>query len=415
MFKDYQKYLSTSLKVYLFVLIIIFILKIVGLDYFGIDIDNPIIASIASKFENPFVKDALYLLILVFYQYLMMSIIFKDNSLKLKVFMLIMIPFTYGIQILKGIIINYSSFYFLLEIAYLYLVCIIYQCIVLKFKINKTMNKRFIITIILNLLFEFISMITRYKYAIYVENIIAVLLLDLDYLMLLLIAQKIVITKGDVKLCIFQQEAGSSLLKKINLKKSLQRLLKNYQSNIEAFKKKKKEEKLTIIIFSILSLIWNCLTLVLVFIMAMVNDTPIECIFIISSFWLSKHSFGEPFHFDSMIVCFIVSNLTYYILNRITTPLGISIFIPILLGVGLSYVTSKFVKKTYKPLYRGMPKELFEETILKVVDKDSEKYNICYEFYIDKKSDLSLSYKYNYSVAGIRKIKDRINDKIKRL
>ena len=116
-----------------------------------------------------------------------------------------------------------------------------------------------------------------------------------------------------------------------------------------------------------------------------------------------------------MMICFIVSNLTYYFLNRVTTPLGISIIIPILLGVGLSYVTSKFVKKTYKPLYRGMPKDLFEETILQVTEKDSDKYNICYEFYIDKKSDLSLSYKYNYTVSGIRKIKDRINEKIKRL
>ena len=116
-----------------------------------------------------------------------------------------------------------------------------------------------------------------------------------------------------------------------------------------------------------------------------------------------------------MAICFIVSNLTYYFLNRITTPLGISILIPILLGVGLSYFTSKFVKKSYKPLYRGMPKDLFEETILKIVDKDSDKYKICYEFYIDKKRDLSLSYKYNYSVSGIRKIRDRINNKIKRL
>ncbi|MBQ7094469.1 MAG: hypothetical protein IJN84_08135, partial [Clostridia bacterium] len=99
----------------------------------------------------------------------------------------------------------------------------------------------------------------------------------------------------------------------------------------------------------------------------------------------------------------------------ITTPLGISIVIPIMLGVGLSYVTSKLVKKTYKPLYRGMPRELFEETILKVTDKNSMKYKICYDFYINKKSIISLALKYNYTESGIRKIKDRINDKIKRL
>ena len=190
---------------------------------------------------------------------------------------------------------------------------------------------------------------------------------------------------------------------------------KRFQNNLSDFKLKSKTEKITIIIYFILSLIWNTLSVIVVLLVAMINDTFIECIFILTSFWLSKRSFGKAFHFDSMMVCFIVSNLTYFFLNRITTPLGISIFIPILLGVGLSYVTSKFVKKAYKPLYRGMPKDLFEETILQVTEKDSDKYKICYEFYVDKKSDLSLSYKYNYSVPGIRKIRNRINDKIKRL
>ena len=48
-------------------------------------------------------------------------------------------------------------------------------------------------------------------------------------------------------------------------------------------------------------------------------------------------------------------------------------------------------------------------------EKDNIKYKICYEFYIDRISDVSLAFKYNYSVAGIRKIKDRINKKIKEL
>jgi hypothetical protein len=116
-----------------------------------------------------------------------------------------------------------------------------------------------------------------------------------------------------------------------------------------------------------------------------------------------------------MAQCFIVSNLTYYFLNRITTPIGISVLIPIMLGVGLSYFTSKLVKKMYKPLYKGMPEDLFEETILKVADKDSDKYKICYDYFINKENALYLSGKYAYSEAGIRKIVNRINDKIKRL
>ena len=116
-----------------------------------------------------------------------------------------------------------------------------------------------------------------------------------------------------------------------------------------------------------------------------------------------------------MFQCFIISNATYYVLNRITTPLGISIIVPIMLGVGLSYITSKFTKKLYKPLYRGMPKELFDESILKVEDKGSIKYNICYEYYIEKKMAINLSMKYHYSEAGIRKILKIINKKIKEL
>ena len=34
---------------------------------------------------------------------------------------------------------------------------------------------------------------------------------------------------------------------------------------------------------------------------------------------------------------------------------------------------------------------------------------------MNKKSIISLAMKYNYTEAGIRKIKDRVNDKIKRL
>ena len=47
MFKDYDKYLKVSLKVYLFVLIIIFIMKMVGIDYFGIEVNSPTLVKIS--------------------------------------------------------------------------------------------------------------------------------------------------------------------------------------------------------------------------------------------------------------------------------------------------------------------------------------------------------------------------------
>lgn len=206
-------------------------------------------------------------------------------------------------------------------------------------------------------------------------------------------------------------EVGYSSLKQINLKQLQTKL----QEKLLSFKKLDKVSRITFIIYFILTMFWNILSFVIVLLVAKLNDTFIECIFILTSFWLSKRVFGKAFHLQSMTQCFIVSNLTYYFLNRITTPLGISILIPIMLGVGLSYFTSKLVKKTYKPLYKGMSKELFEETILKVVDKDSDKYKICYDYFINKKNALYLAGKYNYTEAGIRKIKDRVNNKIKEL
>ena len=401
MFKDYKKYLETSIKVYLFVLIIIFILKIVGLDYFGLDINNPVIIKVDHLFTKYHLVDIWYSITLYINIYFIMSIAANDISMKMKIKCLVILIIFVLIQLLTAKF-NLTNYKFLFEI--------IVFLVALRFK----NIKRFIFVYLFNCIYQIISLVTRVGYvSLKIDSFVYQFLMQLDFLILLIISHKIYFSKGGINLC--GVEVYSSSLKKINLKKSLQKLQKNLQNSREAFKKQSKQEKLTIIIFTILSLIWNTLSVLVVLVVAKINHTLIECIFILTSFWLSKKSFGKPFHFDSMVICFIVSNLTYYFLNRVTTPLGISIIIPILLGVGLSYVTSKFVKKTYKPLYRGMPKDLFEETILQVTEKDSDKYKICYEFYIDKKSDLSLSYKYNYSVSGIRKIKDRINEKIKRL
>ena len=104
-----------------------------------------------------------------------------------------------------------------------------------------------------------------------------------------------------------------------------------------------------------------------------------------------------------MSTCFVVSNLTYYALNRITTPLGISIIVPIILGVGLSYVTSKFVKPTAIKLYKGMPEGDFSNSILNVTDKDSLQYKICHMFYVERKSELEIAHNVGYSIDNIKK------------
>ncbi|MBO7611054.1 MAG: accessory gene regulator B family protein [Elusimicrobia bacterium] len=408
MFKDYDKYLRASLKVYLFVLVLVFIMKMVGLDYFGLDLNNKIFNYINSNFLNNKITLSIYnITLIMIYQYIMISIICKNNTTKIRLINIYTFPFTLTIQLLKSLLIG-SVFSLILELTYLYVLFIIINNLTSKLKL-KFFNKKFLIVIILNFIFQFISSISRYKYSITcINNQVADMLLNLDYMFMMLILHKLYFEKGEI-LCTYQVEVGSFSQTKANLLK----LPKRLQRNLHNFKALDKETKLTYIIYFILSLIWNTLTIVIILLFAKLNGTIIECLFILTSFWLSKRVFGKPFHLPSMKQCFIVSNLTYYILNRITTPLGISILIPIMLGVGLSYITSKLVKKTYKPLYKGMPKEKFEESILKVAEKDSIRYKVCYDFFINKENAIYLASKYNYTEAGIRQIIYMVKKEIK--
>lgn len=401
MFKDYGKYLSVSLNVYLFVLIFIFIMKIVGLDYFGLDVNNPTLLNLNKFIMKYHLENVWYAISIYINVYLVVSITTNDNSNKLKKYMLLCMPFIVTYQCIK----NNSFIFIIFELIYMLIISIIYMR-----KDFKIINlKNYITFYIINFLIQLISICIRTgNVKIYLDNFVINFIFNLDYFIMIIIFQKYYFMKGGNDL--WEMVVSFSLQKLTNLKNLPTKLQKKLQK-----KNKTKLENISDKIYFILYLLWNLFTLICVMIISVLNDSVIECIFILTSFWLSKRVFGKAFHLKSMSQCFIISNLTYYFLNRITTPLGISILIPIMLGVGLSYFTSKLVKKTYKPLYKGMPKEVFEETILKVANKDSDKYKICYDYFINKKSTLYLSGKYNYTEAGIRKIKDRVNNKIKEL
>lgn len=405
MFKDFRKYLSTSIQVYLFLLVLIFIMKLVGLDYFGLDLDNPIIIKI-SKFSelNFFTNNLLFFTMLWLNHYFYISISINENSKRMFIYNLLLLPIFYIFEGSKDKL--FGPLGFLVEMIYFFVAVIFY-----KKKIDMKTIKRFLITTFLILAIQIISIITRTNNSIeYIHNPITNIILNLDYFIMMAIVFKINFTKGDEMLCGCQEVQFSSLQKKRNFTALLERL----QESSSSFNKLTKVDKAAFVIYLVLSLLWNLFTVVTVILIAYFNDTIVECIFILTSFWISKRVFGKAFHLKSMAQCFILSNLTYYVLNRITAPIGISILVPIMLGVGLSYITSKFVKN-YKPLYKGMPVDEFNRTILEVVEKDSDKYNICYDFFINKTNAILLGRKYNYTEAGIRKITARVNDKIKAL
>ena len=399
MFKDFNKFLFVNLKVYFFVLLIIIIMKLVGINYFGLDVNNAFLINAEHFLRKTYLLYAIDFATLYLMFYVYITIVCDNKDLKFVAFIATLIEFIGQFLLLKVGLVNQLK-------------CILDFIIAFgtPIIINKKIKiKRPFIIICLIILYQIISYATRGQIptANY-ENKIIDFLLNIDQYILLIFTYKIYF-EGGVNLC--HQEVGSSSQKKINF--SI--LLRKLQESLYKFKQQDKETKITYIIYFILSLFWNCFTIVFILLMARLNGTLIECLFIIFAFWITKTVFGEAFHLESMLRCFVLSSLVYYIFNRITLPIKISVIVPIILGVGLSYFTSKLVKKTYKPLYRGMPENLFNETILKVVDKGSDKYNICYDYFVLKKNAIALGIKYNYSDSGIKKIKDRVNLKIKEL
>lgn len=187
------------------------------------------------------------------------------------------------------------------------------------------------------------------------------------------------------------------------------------QQSYQLAKPKNKQDELANKIYIVLFWLYNIFSVFVILFIGSLNETFIECIFILSSFWVNKGAFGKPFHLKKASTCFMVSSLSYYILNRLTWKINISFLIPTILGITLSYITSKLMERqenTY--LYRGIPEDKFYELIRRVTNNE-EHIKICKMYYVDKETNLKIGMKCHYSEVNIKKIKKKINDKIKEL
>jgi len=224
----------------------------------------------------------------------------------------------------------------------------------------------------------------------------------------LIIIYYLYLKKGRDIICLEDLRAACYSLRR---KVSSLELRQSYQR----FSKKPKQQKAEIIIYTALSVLWELFTFAVLILVAFLNDTIIEFVFIISAFLITKHTFGTPFHFKSAIMCFIVSNLTYFALIRITPSIGISIIIPIVLGILLSYFTSKLVKKRNTKLYRGMS----EEDLLEIVNECNclNKYekDILVDFYSNRMTTVAIGMKHNYAEDTIYIHKKKALAKLKDL
>lgn len=406
--KNLDKVLSRTLLTYGFVLIFVFILKLFGLDYFGLNTNNEVINKINDfilhwKLENVWYAFTLYLT-----TYIILSISCNDKSKKMKIFTLITMPINMGIQFLKT---NYNiPFLFVFtDLLYLFILSICYIKIINKGKLYKHNIGNYWLFMLLSFIYQFLSLITRNIEIRNTNGFIQYLILDIDYLLLNIITYKLYILKGGKSLWV--EVLGYSSVLLTSLKSLPAKLRQSYQDA----KPKTQEDALADKIYLFLFWLYNFFTVAVVLFIATLNDTFIECIFILTSFWMNKGAFGKAFHLKKASTCFVVSTLSYYVLNRLTWDIGLSFLIPLSLGITLSYVTSLFMTKyEVTHLYQGMPEEDFYMLISKVTD-NKEHIDICKKFYVNKYSNVKLSYEFNYSVPNIKKIKQKINMKIKEL
>lgn len=395
---DFSKLLSQTLCTYVSLFLLVIVMKIVGLDYFGIDSNNTTIGII----NNFLIKYNLIYIVqfLILWFQLYAYIYITDPKCKINKFKIMILAV---INIIIQLILHKFNLLFLYPI--INIIILIATCII--FKLNL---KRFLIVLFINsiiqILLSFIKSNIDLDY-----NVLQNFIYSFDYIIILLIWYKLKIEGVDVK-CLLHGYFGALFRSLRNFPK---RLLVNFNNFKLKYKNYTKQELIAFWIFLPLVVLYNIFTLLIILLIASLNNTVVECIFIISSFWINKRAFGKAFHLNNALYCFVFSSLTYYILNRITTPIGISILVPITLGILLTYITSKFVKSFDYKLFKGMSLEKFDKIILKVIDKNDLYYDVCKMYYIDRLSEQYIAIKLNYSKESIAKFKKKVKLKLKEL
>ena len=403
--KDVDKLLSQTLSTYYFLLVIVFIMKLLGSKYFELALDNYAVNMICDFITRFKLENVWYCLTLYINTYVMISITCNDNSKNMKKFNIFVLIVALVLQFLKQTY-NIPILFVIIDLIYLLLFSIIHL-ILNKKRIERNHIVNFMILTVLINVFQLISIFTRNVNITNANNFIVYFILNVDFIIMICISYKWYFMKGGKSLWVEVVSSGSQKL--ISLKTSLRKLLNNYQK----IKNSSKQEKITYAIYYPLYLLWNLFTMLVICLIAMLNDMFIEAIFITVAFWINKRVFGKAFHFKSVFTCFLVSTLIYYCLTRVTFQVGISFIIPIFLGVLLSYVTAHLVKKHTK-LYKGMSEEELRDVITQVTD-DELVIKICKEFYCDRYSDVKIANINHYSVPSIRLKRQMVNKKLKDL
>lgn len=411
--KDLDMILYRTLLTYGIILISTFILKLFGFDYFNLDMNNEVVLMINNFVSTYHLEYIWYAVTLYINAFCIISMTTNIGDDKMKKDILFMLPLFLFMQYLKNTI-NMPWLFIIVDFVYLFILSMLY----IKYrgnKIGKNNISNYWLFMIMCFAFQIISLATRNipvkNQNAFENDFIINIIINIDYFALMLMTRKLYFIKGGKSLWDLVHSSFSDLLT------SLKSLPTKWQESYRKAKPKitNKETKLEYRIYIILFWLYNLFTLLVILFIATLNHTFIECIFIVTSFWINKAVFGKAFHLKKASVCFVVSSVSYYALNRLTWDIGISFIVPISLGIALSYITSKLMfMQERKQLYRGMELDEFYNTITKVTS-NHEHIEICKMFYVDKQPDVKIAFKYNYSVSNIKKIKQKINKQIREL
>lgn len=400
--KKINKVYERTIMTYVFLLIITMIIKLLGGNYFQANINNHSLNIINDVVNFLHLENIWYLITTYINVYIIVSITTNDNSKKLKIFVALFIPIIIAVQILKS---GGNIIFLLVDFLYLAIIPAFYS--IYNKEADYSIKNYIIIVVIINVVQMFSMVIRNNNIEILVNNFIINFIYNFDYLLLLIIIYKYYFMKGSANLWQMVVYFGSHL----------RTLLKTFPKKLREYfilnSRLSNEEKVEKAIYIPLIILFNLFTLSCILFIAVLNGTMIEAIYITLAFWINKRAFGKPYHCETVAKCFVVSSISYYCLTRITTEIGVSFLIPILLGILLSYFTAQLVEKKYeKKLYRGMPEEDLYKIVGLVTNNELEK-KMLKEYYCDRMTQTAVAMRNNYSISSFEKKKKKILDKLK--
>lgn len=93
----------------------------------------------------------------------------------------------------------------------------------------------------------------------------------------------------------------------------------------------------TWVIYIIVTQTWQALGILVI---SIINNRPWECLFILVGFLVGRLFFGKTYHAPTMFICTILTWVIFYFLTAAVPTFSVSITLPAIFGVFLSYALS---------------------------------------------------------------------------